>query len=40
MLLHDPLKKKQSMFSFLWMIFFMACTVFVFAFMYWAVYKR
>lgn len=32
---HNPLEKKQSMLQFLWLIFFMAAAVFVFAFLYW-----
>lgn len=37
MLLHEPFKKKQSYFQFIWMVFFLACAVFVFSFMFWVI---
>ncbi len=40
MLLNEPFKKKQTHFQFLWIIFFLAVTVFAFSFMFWVVYKQ
>jgi len=34
-MLHNPLEKKTTLLQFLWMIFFLAVSVFIFAFMFW-----
>lgn len=40
MLFHEPFKKKQTQFQFIWMIFFLSVVVFLFSFMYWVITHR